>query len=147
VIYFLQSTDGGPVKIGHSEDVEARVRQLEGHYGRPMALLATMPGGRDEERAVHDRFAHLRLGRTEQFRPDRELFEFINRPLLVGPNPDAIEAMEAERKQLISIRGTEQWRDWLIEYAAFRRVPVTSLIDQVLNEAAKRDGFKLPPER
>jgi hypothetical protein len=55
--------------------------------------------------------------------------------------------IEPIRKNVISIRGTEQWRDWLIEYAAFRRVPVTSLIDQVLNEAAKRDGFTLPPER
>jgi hypothetical protein len=54
---------------------------------------------------------------------------------------------ETIRKNVISVRGTEAWRDWLIEYAAFRRVPVTSLIDQVLNEAAKRDGFKLPPER
>lgn len=56
-------------------------------------------------------------------------------------------AVEPARKNVISIRGTEDWRGWLVEYAAFRRVPVTSLIDQVLNEAAKRDGFKLPPER
>jgi hypothetical protein len=56
-------------------------------------------------------------------------------------------AEEPVRKNVISIRGTEAWRDWLTEYGAFRRVPVTSLIDQVLNEAAKRDGFKLPPER
>ena len=54
---------------------------------------------------------------------------------------------EPLRKNVISIRGTETWRGWLTEYAAFRRVPVTSLIDQVLSEAAKRDGFTLPPER
>lgn len=54
--------------------------------------------------------------------------------------------IEAKRN-LISIRGREGWLDWLKDYAAFRRVPVTSLIDQVLNEAAKRDGFRLPPER
>jgi hypothetical protein len=54
---------------------------------------------------------------------------------------------EPLRRNVISIRGTEDWRDWLIRYAAFRRVPVTSLIDQVLNEAAKRDDFELPPER
>jgi hypothetical protein len=51
------------------------------------------------------------------------------------------------RKNVISIRGTEEWRDWLIDYASSRRVPVTSLIDQVLAEAAKRDGFTPPPER
>jgi hypothetical protein len=58
-----------------------------------------------------------------------------------------MKSAEPVRKNIISVRGTEEWRDWLIEYAAFRRVPVTSLIDQVLNEAAKRDGFALPPER
>ena len=56
-------------------------------------------------------------------------------------------AAEPERKNIISIRGTESWREWLTRYAASRRVPVTSLIDQVLAEAAKRDGFESPPER
>ena len=58
-----------------------------------------------------------------------------------------IEATEPLRKNIVSIRGTESWKDWLTDYAAFRRVPVTSLIDQVLSEAAKRDSFTLPPER
>jgi hypothetical protein len=92
-VYFAQSPLGGPVKIGASKDVDARLRQLEAHYGCPLALLATMPGGRAEERAVHERFAGLRLGRTEQFRPAPALMEFIGRPLLVGANPDAVAAM------------------------------------------------------
>jgi hypothetical protein len=29
VIYFLQPLGGGPVKIGHSSDVDARRQQLE----------------------------------------------------------------------------------------------------------------------
>ena len=91
----MQSVDGGPVKIGHSEDVDRRREQLESHYGRPLALLKVMPGGRDEERALHERFAEHRIGRTEQFRPAPDLMEFIGRPLLVGANPDAIEAMES----------------------------------------------------
>jgi hypothetical protein len=61
--------------------------------------------------------------------------------------PQRRKTAEPVRKNIISIRGTEDWRDWLIEYASFRRVPVTSLIDQVLAEAAKRDGFTAPPER
>jgi hypothetical protein len=42
-LYFLQSPDGGAVKIGYSEDVEARHRQLEAHYGRPLTLLTAIP--------------------------------------------------------------------------------------------------------
>lgn len=147
MIYFMQPVDGGPVKIGCTENLQARHRQLEAEYGLSLVVLATLDGGRDEERALHVRFSHLRFGKTEQFRPGPELFEFIGRPILVGANPTAVEVIEAFRKNVISIRGTEAWRKWLGEYAAFRRVPVTSLIDQVLSEAAKRDGFTLPPER
>jgi hypothetical protein len=93
VIYFAQSLDGGAVKIGFSDDVDARRQQLELHYGCPLALLATMEGGREQETAIHRRFRSLRFGRTEQFRPTSELMAFIGRPLLVGPNPDAVEAM------------------------------------------------------
>jgi hypothetical protein len=102
LIYFMQSTDGGPVKIGYSVDVVRRLKQLEYHYKRPLALLATMPGGPDEEAEIHARFDHLRFGtgrpqgqgrRPEQFRPAPELMEFIRRPLLVGANPDAVEMM------------------------------------------------------
>jgi hypothetical protein len=97
LIYFMQCSAGGPVKIGFTDDVQLRQQQLEASYGRPLALLATMEGGRAEEASIHRRFRQLRLGRTEQFRPGRELMEFIGRPLLVGANPDAVEAMEVER--------------------------------------------------
>jgi hypothetical protein len=93
VIYFAQSTEGGPVKIGATDDVARRLGQLEAYYGKPLAVLATLPGGADEERAIHRRFDHLRLGRKEQFRPHAELMAFIRRPLLVGANPDAVEVM------------------------------------------------------
>lgn len=97
MIYFMAPVLGGPIKIGFSDDVDARRRQIEQHYGRPLALLATMPGGREEETAIHERFNHLRLGRTEQFLPAPELLDFIGQPLLVGPNPEAVEAMKASK--------------------------------------------------
>jgi hypothetical protein len=92
-VYFAQSLDGGPIKIGCSVDVEHRLEQLQWHYGQPLALLKVLPGGREEERAIHERFAEHRLGRTEQFRPVTEIMESIGLPLLVGPNPDAVEPM------------------------------------------------------
>lgn len=97
MIYFVQSIDGGPVKIGYSFDVESRIAQLEKHYGKSLAILATMPGGRDEETTIHRRFAHLRCGRTEQFRPAPELMSFIDRPLFV--NQGDVELMEPTVKK------------------------------------------------
>ncbi len=96
MIYFAQDLDGGPVKIGCTDNLPVRLKQLEAHYGRPLALLGTMEGGPHEERAIHGRFAHLRFGRTERFRPAGDLMDFIGRPLLVGPNPEAVEAMPAQ---------------------------------------------------
>jgi hypothetical protein len=93
MIYFMQPVAGGPVKIGCSDDVERRQRQLERDYGRPLVLLATMEGGRQEETEIHGRFAHLRFGNREQFRPAPELMEFIERPVIAGANPDSVEVI------------------------------------------------------
>jgi hypothetical protein len=91
MVYFAQHP-GGSVKIGCTGNLEARLDQLKAHYGAELALLATLPGNRSVEAEIHERFAHLRFGRTEQFRPGAELMEFIGKPLLVDANPDAVEA-------------------------------------------------------
>jgi hypothetical protein len=100
VIYFAQPTDGGPVKIGFSGNVEARVRQLESYYRKPLAVLAVMDGGREDEAEIHARFDHLRLQglgsrgvRPEQFMPAPDLMEFIGLPLFV--NQGDVELMSA----------------------------------------------------
>lgn len=145
MIYFAQPTEGGPIKIGCSNDAPARLRQFEAHYRCPLSVLATMEGGRDEEAEIHARFASLRLGRTEQFRPAPELIEFMNRPLLVDPNPDAIVAMDGHtRKNVVSIRGTEAWREWLMGLAAHKRLKAADVIDQALIEYAERHGYPKP---
>lgn len=87
MIYFAQGAEGGPIKIGYSEDVDARIRQLEAHYGQLLVLLATMPGDQQVERQIHERFAELRFGRTEQFRPGADLMDFIGRPLFANATP------------------------------------------------------------
>ncbi len=52
------------------------------------------------------------------------------------------------RKNVISIRGTEAWREWLMRLAKHRRLNATDVIDQALVEYADRVGFEeAPPER
>lgn len=147
MIYFAQPVAGGPVKIGYSADVEARLRQLEGYYGRPLALLATMDGGRDEERAVHQQFAHLRLpGEREQFRPVPELLAFIGRPLLVSPDPDVVVAMERTAR-LTNIRSSPEWKEWLHRFADHVRKDVADAVDEGMMRYARAEGFEPPPKR
>jgi hypothetical protein len=151
VIYFVQAVEieNAPIKIGYSEDVNRRLDQLEWNYRTPLALLATMPGGRDKERVIHARFSHLRIGTTEQFRPAQELMEFIGRPLLVGTNPETVEAMPSHGKPLaFQMRGETKWKTWVDELSTFDERPVAMIIERALREYAEKIGFpKSPPKR
>jgi hypothetical protein len=146
LIYFLQPVDGGPVKIGYSADVATRHRQLETRYGLSLALLATMPGGRSEEQAIHDRFSHLRFGRTEQFKPSHELMEFISRPLLVAANPETTEAIEAvSQLTLLSLKGLESEKEFLKALSRKTGVSASEIARRGMAMwATKRGAHNLP---
>ena len=68
VVYFLQDGPTGPVKIGFTRHLQARIEELQcGHKDR-LRLLGSRPGGRREEREIHRRLAAHRL-RGEWFAP------------------------------------------------------------------------------
>jgi hypothetical protein len=177
MIYFMQSTEGGSIKIGYTCDLRRRHKQLEKHYGCQLAVLATMPGDLDEEAEIHERFAHLRHAkacgehrRPELFRPAADLMEFIGRPLLVGANPDAVECLNpvqtrvrllrSERRKpgpkpdpdharsaVVSIRSRPEWKEWLEEFAKYSEQDLSDLIDDALQQHARTRKFKVPPRR
>jgi hypothetical protein len=145
MIYFLQPTDGGTIKIGYTvNNVDSRRKQLETYYKQPLAILATIPGGRAREREIHEQFAEHRLGRTEQFRPDPEIMAFIGRPLLVDPNPAAVEMMSPSGKN-ISFRVSGEYSEWLERLAKRHRTTLAGLIDRAIAEWAESQGFDEPP--
>jgi hypothetical protein len=148
MIYFAQPIDGGPVKIGYAADVPKRLKQLEAHYRAPLALLATMEGDRPAEAAIHERFSHLRFGRKEQFRPASELMEFIGKPLLVDPNPDAVEAIPSAGApdKIIALRCTAAYRK-RVEQAAKKEFRDSSgMLALALQEYFEKRGYDpLPP--
>jgi Meiotically up-regulated gene 113 len=144
LIYFVQSPDGGPVKIGHSGDFPTRVRQLEAHYGQPLAVLATMDGGREEEAELHHRFAHLRLGRTEQFRPASDLVAYIGRP--VGPPGGGSTEPLVPTSASIAIKGSPEYRDWINSVSKDTLIPVASIVRDAVAKWAIGRGYTAPPE-
>lgn len=81
VVYFLGF--GGLIKIGTTVNVQQRIQSLS----LPQeSLMATEPGGRDRESALHDQFAGLREY-GEWFRPAPELLAYIDGlPSRVGPS-------------------------------------------------------------
>lgn len=84
MLYALQSARGGPCKLGWTRDVLKRKAQLERRYGEELVLIACWPGGKAEETQLHRRFAHCRIGRSEQFRITAELQSFLVRPVQAG---------------------------------------------------------------
>lgn len=107
-----------------------------------------MEGGREDERNIHARFAHLRFGRSEQFRPDPELMTFIGRPLLAVANPDTVEVMStAVLKIIVVLRGTEEWKAWLDGLAAANGTSITTTVEQALEELADKLRVQKPPRR
>ena len=82
VVYFIGA--GHRIKIGTSIRPEARLSQIRvGSTKRPLGLdtskariLATVPGGVEEEYALHQKFAHLRDA-GEWFKAAPELKDYI----------------------------------------------------------------------
>jgi hypothetical protein len=154
MVYFLQPTDGGPIKIGYTDNLDQRRLQLQVHYGTSLALLATMEGGKEVERAIHERFAAHRIGRTEQFRPAPELLAFIGRPLLANPNPEAVEALtphnlSPHNRRLVSFRFSDvalRLLDTLAERWGLTR---TSVLELLLRQEAERSlgERREPPQK
>jgi Meiotically up-regulated gene 113/Ribbon-helix-helix protein, copG family len=113
VIYFMRLANRA-IKIGHSANVDNRLKTLRDHFEGPVELLKVLEGGRQEEKEMHARFAHLRFPNTEQFLPTSELLEFIEAdptsdPLPSSPNP---KQEHAERRIKVSISvSSELWEE------------------------------------
>lgn len=147
MIYFAQSVDGGPIKIGFSEDVRRRIKQLESHYRQSLVLLAEMDGDQDTEAEIHERFASARFGRSEQFQPTPELMAFIGRPLFAEASP--VDPMEPQQpnSSLIAVKCYQEYKDWITRSAQSERDSIPVLIDKALVHYASVRGYPPPPPR
>lgn len=79
-VYFAQVADppGQPIKIGWSVNPWYRVHELStGSPSGDLVIARVIRGTIREERALHERFAHLRI-RREWFKADPELCNFVN---------------------------------------------------------------------
>lgn len=76
-VYFAQArTDQTSVKIGFTSDLPARTKNLSVSTPGGVAILATLPGNKETEEYLHDKFADHRLG-GEWFRCSDEIRDFM----------------------------------------------------------------------
>jgi hypothetical protein len=93
MIYFIQSEDGGPIKIGRSRDPRKRLAALQTSHPDDLRLLAVMDGDEAEEEALHKAFPPTR---GEWCNPTAELLEYIDRYAI----PVAASRQEVRLKKL-----------------------------------------------
>lgn len=74
MIYFVQSTGGGPVKIGWSRDqisLKRRLQLLQNGYPEKLVIIRTLDGPRTVEKWLHRFYAVIRLeGEWFRYRDD-----------------------------------------------------------------------------
>lgn len=64
------------------------------------------------------------------------------------PGVSAVARKKAKKTvKSVAFRVTEDFNAWLQAYAKFKRMTVSSLMDQALARMAAEDGFKKPPGR
>jgi hypothetical protein len=92
VIYFIEATGAGLLKIGFTDgDPEQRLKQLQTGCPHPLRLVATAAGSQKAEAELHRQFAHLRAS-GEWFRLDDELRVFVAVVRWVLPRLEKAEA-------------------------------------------------------
>jgi len=79
VVYFVQGGDGGPIKIGITEDVRRRLQCMQSDSPLLLRVLGIIPSaGLSDETALHRRFAFCHL-HGEWHEPHPDLLAFIER--------------------------------------------------------------------
>ncbi len=79
-VYFAHNQEVGAVKIGSSGDVNARLDALQIASPHELILMGTLPGGRREEKRLHQLFDAMHM-RGEWFRATPELLDDVGRLL------------------------------------------------------------------
>ena len=75
-VYFIQGENGGPIKIGLSQDVKKRLYALQIGHPDNLVVLVDIPGDEVVELEMHKKFDDCRL-RGEWFKPTDRLLAFI----------------------------------------------------------------------
>ena len=77
-IYFLQGVDGGPIKIGISKSIRARIKQIQANSPVQLRVIGLCRGTSRDEANFHKQFAEFRL-HGEWFSDCEQIQETVNK--------------------------------------------------------------------
>ncbi len=75
-VYFVQSHEGGPIKIGYTTHLKKRLAKMRTDSPQPLNVLFAVDASMLEERGFHSIFTETRA-HGEWFEPTSELLDFI----------------------------------------------------------------------
>jgi hypothetical protein len=75
-VYFIQGEKGGPIKIGHTDNIERRMKQMQTGNPDKLILLHLTRGGKILEGELQERFKEHHY-RGEWFHPSNQLLDYI----------------------------------------------------------------------
>lgn len=133
MIYFIRRPDGGRIKIGNTLRLSARLRELTAEHGPGLEVMAVTDGSFDRERALHGRFAGLRVdgnGQREWFEPGDDLVDFIIRECRAWDGRDEVGTLSVKLRMGV----IESAR----VVAALRGVTITDLISDMVENDLRR---------
>lgn len=123
VVYFVQVGRNGPVKIGHAGHIGKRLQSLQCGNQELLVVLATIKGGKPEERAYHAALAADRI-RGEWFRPTEAVLAFaadakrgvgLRLPMAGSRSHAAIVSAAGNVERIVKLRGlsVHAVRSWI----------------------------------
>ena len=78
MIYFIQGINGGPIKIGYTENgIKNRIMALQVGFPYKLEIVCLINGGKAKERRIHNTFISSRL-QGEWFSPDNKILYYID---------------------------------------------------------------------
>jgi hypothetical protein len=80
IVYFIQSINGGNIKIGVSRNPIERLRELQPSCPDQLVILTMVKGGPEKESEFHERFVEHNV-HHEWFRPAKEIVDYIIKDL------------------------------------------------------------------
>lgn len=80
-IYFVEAD--GHIKIGFAKNWRSRITTLQIANHRRLKVVGVIAGSQEQERGLHQRFAHLR-SRGEWFQKGEELANYIEKAKVIG---------------------------------------------------------------
>ena len=112
MIYLLQAKDGGPIKIGSSNNPQVREKQIAALFPNGVEVLATIDGGRVGEGFLHHCFRPVAVA-TEWFRASPPIWRFLlhvidhGRPSFI-PEENVFPGVDISRAAISEFGGLDE---------------------------------------